>query len=42
MLNNPFERQAQFHKKEAQKWRSINIVVGVIFVIVFFLLFGTC
>ncbi len=42
MLNNPFEKQAMFHKKEAQKWRVASIIAGVVFVIVFFLLFGTC
>lgn len=39
---NPFEEQSQFYKKEAQKWKIISIVVGVIGFIIFLLLFGNC
>lgn len=36
MFRNPFEEQAQYHKKEAQKWSTASKIVGVIFIIVLF------
>src|SRR5574343_153088 len=41
-MKNPFERQALFHKKEAQKWRKINIILGIILFFVIISLFTCC
>ena len=30
MKDNPFYRQAQYHKREMNKWRIASIILGVI------------
>lgn len=39
-MRNPFEEQAQFHKKEAQKWSKTSKIVGIVFIIILFILYS--
>ncbi len=41
-MRNPFEEQANYHKKEAIKWSNRSKIAGVILVIVVYLCFTIC
>lgn len=38
-MENPFEKQAQFHFREAQKWKWITRIVGIILLLTILLKF---
>jgi hypothetical protein len=42
MIDNPFEKEAQYHFEQAKKWQKASRVIGVILVFLVFTLFGTC
>ena len=29
-MENPFDKQVEYHKKEMEKWRIVSIVLGII------------
>ncbi len=41
-MENPFKRQAEYHKKEMKFWRIATIIAAIILVIAVIVLFKPC